>query len=344
MVMSAHSHHRAKILPVPEGVARPLWSVMIPTYNCAGYLRETLASVLAQDPGPDLMQIEVVDDCSTRDDPEAVVAELGRGRVGWYRQPHNVGHVKNFNTCAQRARGKLVHLLHGDDYVNDGFYLHMGRLFDRHPEIGAAFCRHTIVDEQGNEQRISPLEQPESGVLKNWLERIASELPLQPPSVVVRREGYERLGGFDNRMVSCGEDWEMWVRIAMHYPVAYEPGMLALYRDNSNSLTKRSIRNGQNIRDVRKATKIIRAYLPKSIAHEATRQAGENWADWALHWASQLIAKGDMVAAAAQLREGLLCSHSQRVVRLAMPMLVIIGKHWGKRAVRRTRLFKRQMT
>lgn len=49
------------ILPVADGEPRPLWSVMIPTYNCASYLRETLASVLAQDPGPDLMQIAVVD-------------------------------------------------------------------------------------------------------------------------------------------------------------------------------------------------------------------------------------------------------------------------------------------
>ena len=61
--------HRARILPVPEGTPRPVWSVMIPTYNCAKYLRETLVSVLAQDPGPEQMQIEVVDDYSTKDEP-----------------------------------------------------------------------------------------------------------------------------------------------------------------------------------------------------------------------------------------------------------------------------------
>ena len=88
--------YRSRIPPVPEGESRPLWSVMIPTYNCAQYLRETLASVLAQDPGPEIMQIELIDDHSTDDDPAAVVAELGQGRVGFYQQPKNVGVPKNF--------------------------------------------------------------------------------------------------------------------------------------------------------------------------------------------------------------------------------------------------------
>ena len=113
---------------------------MIPTYNCAQYLRETLASVLARDPGPEQMQIEVVDDCSTKDDPEAVVREMGGGRVTFYRQPQNAGHVRNFETCLQRACGILVHQLHGDDFVRDGFYVRMAAAFRAHPEIGRRFA------------------------------------------------------------------------------------------------------------------------------------------------------------------------------------------------------------
>src|SRR4051812_35395473 len=101
------------ILPISTGERRPLWSVMIPTYHCAQYLRKTLGYVLEQDPGPELMQIEVVDDHSTRDDPEAVVRSMAGDRVTFYRQPQNVGHTRNFNSCLQRARGQLVHLLHG---------------------------------------------------------------------------------------------------------------------------------------------------------------------------------------------------------------------------------------
>ena len=119
--MSEQHSYRAEIHPVSETTFRPLWSVMIPTYNCANYLRETLASVLAQDPGSDVMQIEVIDDCSTKDDPRAVVEELGKSRVEFYQQPQNVGYIKNFETCLQRSRSYLVHLLHGDDRLQVSF-------------------------------------------------------------------------------------------------------------------------------------------------------------------------------------------------------------------------------
>src|ERR1035437_9842369 len=86
------------ILPVPASIERPLWSVMIPTFNCARFLRRTLESVLDQDPGPELIQSEVVDDCPTADEPRTVVDQIGRGRVGFYRKPQNEGAVRNFNT------------------------------------------------------------------------------------------------------------------------------------------------------------------------------------------------------------------------------------------------------
>src|ERR1700740_632053 len=110
-----------RFAPVPSAVKRPLWSVMIPTFNCAKYLRETLASVLAQDPGPEQMQIEVVDDCSDKDDPAGGVKELGRCRVLFHRKSVNEGAIQNFNTCLERSRGHLIHVLHGDDLVEPGF-------------------------------------------------------------------------------------------------------------------------------------------------------------------------------------------------------------------------------
>ncbi len=320
--MEFNHPYRSQISATSKDNLRPLWSVMIPTYNCANYLRETLASVLAQDPGSEVMQIEVIDDHSTKDDPKAVVEELGQGRVGFYQQPQNVGYIKNFETCLQRSRGKLVHLLHGDDCVRDGFYRKLQRGFDENPQVGAAFCRHLYMNERNHWTWISHLEQSESGILDNWLERIAIEQRIQTPSIVVRRDVYERLGGFDRRMTCWGEDWEMWVRIAANYPVWYEVEPLALYRNSSTSLTGTSTRTGRNIQDFRNAIYIAREYLPEEKAYQLVKTALNNCALYALSTARQFAKAGNFSAAASQIREALLCCSSPKVLQSSLKLTI----------------------
>ncbi len=301
---------------------------MIPTYNCASYLRATLQSVLAQDPGTDCMQIEVVDDCSTSDDPAVVVDEVGKGRVAFYQQPENVGHCRNFDTCLQRSRGRLIHLLHGDDLVREGFYQKLEHIFAEHPQIGAAFCRYMSIDEQGHWQTISPLERTESGVLSDWLEKIATGQRLQPPAMVVRREVYERLGGFDQRISHYGEDWEMWVRIAAHYPVWYEVEPLALYRIHSQSLTGKASRTGQNGRDLRQVIEINKSSLPKNRMVYWTAQAKKNFASACLRRASRMLNARDFDAAFAQIREAIRTYRSWPVITRAL--LLFMRYSWLK--------------
>ena len=59
--MSENSINYISISPITLKSVRPLWSVVIPTYNCAEFLKQTLTSVLSQDPGEALMEIIVVD-------------------------------------------------------------------------------------------------------------------------------------------------------------------------------------------------------------------------------------------------------------------------------------------
>jgi hypothetical protein len=298
---------REPIEPLPPADGRPLWSVMIPSFNCAAYLREALASVLAQDPGAGTMQIEVVDDCSS-DDPQAVVEELGGDRVGFYGQPENVGHVRNFNTCLRRARGQIVHLLHGDDAVRPGFYRTMQAAFER-PQIGAAFCRYISMDGRGNWQTIAPLERDTGGVLENWLEQIALGQRLQTPCMVVRRTVYEQLGGFDRRLTHS-EDWEMWTRIAAHFAVWYEPEPLALYRVHGASSSDRSRSVGENVVDLRRTIAINRDVLPPETAATLTARALAITATTAIRRAGRMLRAGDEAAARAQVREALRTSRA----------------------------------
>jgi GT2 family glycosyltransferase len=315
--------YRATVPPVPPGTCRPLWSVMIPTYHCATYLRQTLASVLAQDPGPEVMQIEVIDDHSTADDPAAVVEAMGHGRIGFYRQPNNVGITRNFHTCLTRSRGTLIHLLHGDDCVRDGFYRTMQQAFVECPDIGAAFCRHIYMDEYGHLQAISPLEHRASGVLNNGLAWLAAEQRIMTPSMVVRREVYENLGGFDRRLV-CSEDWEMWVRIATHYPIWYEVEPLAVYRMHWHSNTGRHLRTAEDMHYTRLAIDIFQSYLPVHTARDIANHARETYALSALDTAYKMLMRDDMTAALAQVQAALACRRSWKVLRRLLSVLV-----WG---------------
>ncbi|MBE9228321.1 glycosyltransferase family 2 protein [Phormidium sp. LEGE 05292] len=321
------STFRSIILPVETEAPRPLWSVMIPSYNCADYLRETLTCVLAQDLGLEIMQIEVVDDHSTQDDPEAVVKEVGKGRVSFYQQPQNVGYIKNFETCLQRARGHLIHLLHGDDLVRDGFYRKLQTAFEENPDIGAAFCRSIYIEPDGIWETFTTLERRTSGVLENWLEKISSGQRLLPPSIVVRRQVYEKLGGFDSRFTCAGEDWEMWVRIATTFPVWYEVLPLAEYRvRRPGSLTGNTTRKGKFSQDMILATEIVESYLsdylPPQKAAKMIRQAKQLCAFWALEAATCALIDNNFSVFMTQVQQAFKCDTSLKTARAVVKLLL----------------------
>ena len=228
--------------PVPEGTTRPFWSVMVPIYNCpANYLRETLQSVLCQDPGAEELQIEVIDNCSSTDDPEAIVHEIGAGRISFHRQPANVGVVENCNTCIRRARGHWVHILHGDDTVREDFYARARQGIGAFPDVGAAFCRVIYMDETSQWTGLTEPEARLPGVLgKDFAVRQFLEQRIQFVAMVVRRSTYEELGGFRPSLAHC-VDWDMWKRIAMRKQIFYDPQPLACYRLHTAADTSRLI-------------------------------------------------------------------------------------------------------
>ena len=312
------------IAPVPSHVHRPRWSVMIPTYNCAEYLKHTLHSVLQQAPAPQEMQIEVVDDHSTQDDPEAIVREMGQGRVSFYRQPQNGGAIHNFNTCIQRSTGQLLHILHGDDKVLPGFYAAMERAFRQEPTIGAAFCRPIYLDEADKQRFVYQLEQPEAGIMPQLLQRLGKVCMIQTPAIVVQREVYETIGGFHPELFHAG-DWEMWKRIASYYPVWYEPEPLACYRTHASCHTSGLVRSGANIANTRRAIEISQSYLPASICELITAEAKEFYALYAFESACWYFVRRDFQTASAQLREGLKCSHSLKTLANMSRFIGAIG-------------------
>lgn len=304
-----------------QGEGRPLWSVMIPTYNCAHQVGETLASVVDQAPPADDMEIVVVDDAS-QDDIARVVA-IHAGRVVLHRQPGNLGVPGNLNAALQLSRGRLVHLLHGDDFVEPGFYAAMAGAF-ADAAVGAAFCRQIFINERGDEIGRSPVEARAAGRLPDALRRLASEQRIMTPSICVRRSVYERLGGF-HPALGCAEDWEMWVRIASAYPVAYVPAPLARYRMQGNSNSGRNIRTARDVAFIGLAIALIRQHLPPGIAGAVSRQARRTYARSAIETARRCAAGGDRTAAFAQLRGALGLSRDPATLLAAARALAVIA-------------------
>lgn len=303
---------------------RPLWSVMIPTYNRTKYLEQTLKSVLEQAPASDLMQIEVVDNCSTAIDMEAVVHKISQGRISFYRQPENIGLTANLTACIQRSRGHLVHILHDDDVVLPGFYQRLQEGFEKEPTIGAAFCRYANVDEGNHPVYIPKLEQSVPGIVSNWIERIAVEPLIQPPALVVKRHVYENIGGFHSELrYTC--DWEMCKRIAAYYPVWYEPQTLAHYRIHSASATSDVIKSGANVVDRRKAIEISRLYLPHHIVNQLSSKAEEVSALNTLGAARRALSRGDIATAQIQIKEALKCSSSLKILGILSLVPLLAG-------------------
>jgi hypothetical protein len=251
------------IAAAPIEAQRPRVSVMIPCYQPGPYLLDALRSVLQQDLGAVHMQIAVVDDASPSVDVNALIKQLGvSSRIEIHRSEQNRGLAGNWNRCVKLARGSVVHILHQDDVVLDGFYLRLLPAFDKRDDIGMAFCRHALADSSLSIERRSHRERWTAGVVPNWLARIVEWDCIQCPAVMVRRSAYEQLGGYRSDLV-YSLDWEMWVRIAARYPVWFEPRLLAYFRKHAGSESNRLAQAGRTFSDLLKTIDVFAKELPE---------------------------------------------------------------------------------
>jgi glycosyltransferase involved in cell wall biosynthesis len=285
-----------KVALVEAGAARPVWSVMIPTFNCAQYLVQTLESVLQQDPGREQMQIEVVDDCSTKDNPREVVEKIGKGRVAFHQRPQNGGVVTNFNTCLGRSRGYLVHILHGDDFVAPGFYQQIAEAARQYPQVALIGSRSLFVDEEGIifdvTDRLKSLETPSNDVSEFFYHG-----PLQTPGIVVRRSFYEAEGGFLPKLVHTA-DVEMWSRAISRAGGVVLKQPLAYYRVFAQNDSGRLARAGENLRDT---LRLGRHFVEQQYEGFRFEQLEAVVADAARSQAERFQAKGDSEAYRANI-------------------------------------------
>lgn len=122
-------------------------SVVVPTYNNAEFIAETMRSILEQD--YDDFELIVADHSST----DATAAVLGRfaadPRVTLLNTPAGGGAPRNWRRVTDAATGELVKLVCGDDVLYPGALAAQVRAFDEHPNAVLVASKRDILDARG---------------------------------------------------------------------------------------------------------------------------------------------------------------------------------------------------
>lgn len=206
----------------------PKVSVIIPTYNRAHYIRETIDSVLAQT-YPDY-EIIVVDDGST--DKTAEVLKHYNGRIRYYCFPENKGISAARNFAIEQARGKYIAFLDDDDLWMPEKLEKQVAVLENNPELAFVCSGAYVIDAHGEVTarwcRAGAQETFECLYDQNFVLNL---------TVILRRECFAAVGGFDPKLPST-QDYDLWLRLAKRYKFSYVDSCLAKYRLHPQNLSK----------------------------------------------------------------------------------------------------------
>lgn len=184
----------------------PRISVVIPAYNCDRYIRQTLASVVAQE-HPNL-EIIVVDDGST-DNTRSVVQEF-KAEIELVSQ-RNAGVAAARNTGLRFATGDYVAFLDADDWFYPSKLYKQAQVLNSDPTLGAVHGGWNIIDEHNHVvAKVEPWHNAPRLDLRDWL----VWKPVQLGATLFRREWLDRVGGFDIELRQS-EDTDLMLRLAL---------------------------------------------------------------------------------------------------------------------------------
>jgi glycosyltransferase involved in cell wall biosynthesis len=242
---------------VPAENAAPLISVIIPAYEVASYIGETLDGVFAQT-FTDFEVIIINDGSPDTDEIERAIQPY-RERICYLKQ-ENRGASAARNAGLRAARGELIAFLDADDLWSPN-YLDEQLTFMR--EFGCDLvCADAMIfgvsADAGRTYMESLMEAAPSQGRVTFLELVNADRSLITSGVVARRDQILEVGLFDEALRNA-QDLDLWLRLARHGArLAYQRRVLVHYRSRPNSLTGDAINSHQ--RELRVFDKIEQTY------------------------------------------------------------------------------------
>lgn len=217
-------------------------SAVIPLYNGAPYIEECLGSVFNQTLAPD--EVIVVDDGSTDDGP-AIVARMAETRPITLLQKANGGQSSARNFGIAHAKSQLIALLDQDDAWYPNHLAELSKPFrrPRFPELGWVYSNLDEVDEGGKMVSRDALRKASNIVhpKRDLIDCLKTDMFILPSATVMSRAAFEKIGGFDERLVGF-EDDDLFLRMfRAGYDNVYLDKSLTRWRifGGSSSFSKR---------------------------------------------------------------------------------------------------------
>jgi len=209
-------------------------SVIIPAYNAARYIAKAIESCLSQTYAPH--EIIVVDDAST--DGTAEIAESFPAPVHVIRLAENMGVSVARNRGVLASTGDWLAFLDADDWFLPEKFECQRCCVLKNPKAVLIYTGFRIINLDGSDSCCRFFMPREIMPILRYRSRFSC------CSVVLRREAFDAVGGFDPAL-RIAEDWDLWLRIAAHYSVelfAAVPEPLVVYRRVAGSLSSSAMR------------------------------------------------------------------------------------------------------
>ena len=225
----------------------PLVTIVTPTYNMGHFLRETIESVLSQD-YPHVQYI--VMDAGSQDDTVEILKSYG-SRLEWVSEPDE-GQSDAVNKGFLRARGEIFTFLNADDIYYQGAVRAGVEAFARRPDAGVVYGNAWYTREDGSAFKRCP-------VLPYDYDLLGHLCYICQPASFLRSKVWAEMGGLD-KSLHLTLDYDLWLRIADRYPMAYVAQDLAtsrMYKENK-SLGRRR----ESFREIVRIMQRHRRYVP----------------------------------------------------------------------------------
>ncbi len=272
--------------------ALSLVSVIIPAYNVAPFVRETLESVFAQTFTN--YEVILVNDGSPDTEEFERVIEPFRKRIRYISQENGGASVAR-NAGLRAARGELVAFLDADDLWLPNYLEQQLKFFREHD--CDLVCADAMVfgdsPDAGRTYMSAVMETAPPAGAVSFFDLLSAERSLITSGVIARRELIFEVGLFDEALRNA-QDFDLWLRLARHGArLAYHRQVLLRYRSRMNSLTGDAT-NSLN-RELRVLDKIERSYnLTPAESREVAPVIRRRQAILQFELGKLLLARGDI--------------------------------------------------